>query len=122
MQQNSVFLREDDIIEIQVVGDQTSPSVKQMGETAIDLAVHLRAAGKPVLILDDLRQIGSVTPDGRHAVVTLAKTIDYDRLVMVGNGSLLRLGANLMLRAVGKAEKIKYFEDYEAAVHWLQQT
>ena len=118
---NEVFLNQDGIIEIRVVGNQTGTSVRAMGDAITTLVEQQRAAGKPVLILDDLRQIGKVTPDGRKLVAKLAKTLDYDKVVMVGNGGLLRLGANLILRATGKLDKVAYFDDYTTAVAWLLQ-
>lgn len=116
---NEVFLNQDGIIEIKVVGDQTAASVREMGKVISQLAEECRDRKQPVVILDDLRQMGAVPPEGRKTVVELGKTLDYDKIAMVGNGSVLRLGANLMLRATGKSHKVKYFEDYALAVTWL---
>lgn len=120
MQDNQVFITGDDIIEIQVVGDQSVESVDAMGVEVKRLAARLRAKGRRVLIIDNVLRLGQVSPDVRRRVAELGKVLDYDKLAMVGSGNVLRLGANLMLRAVGKDEKLKYFEDYQAAVAWLQ--
>jgi hypothetical protein len=63
--------------------------------------------------------IGKVPPAARKKVVERAKNIDYDKLAFVGNATILRLGANLILRAIGRGDKVKYFDDYGTAVVWL---
>ena len=116
---NKVFLNEHDIIEIHVVGDQTVKSIAAMGKEVDDLIVKLRAEDKTVLILDVLVDMGDVPPEGRKKVVELAKELDYDKTAMVGKSAVLRFGANLMLRATGRGDTVRYFEDYREATDWL---
>jgi len=118
---NRVFFREQDIIEIQVVGDQNAASVELMGRETSVLLTQLRARGKPCLVLDDLQHMGEVNAEGRKLVVELAKRLDFDRLAMVGKGGLLRIGTNLMLRATGRASKMHFFDNRDAAINWLLQ-
>ncbi|HET8669969.1 MAG TPA: STAS/SEC14 domain-containing protein [Candidatus Saccharimonadales bacterium] len=119
MASNKVFLRNNTIIEIHVIGDQTPASIEQMGKETEALLTRQREQGLPCLILDDLTRMRVVDPDGRKKVVELARQLDYDKTAMVGKGGLLRIGANLMLRAVGKAGKIRYFDDRRKALAWL---
>jgi hypothetical protein len=120
MPKNKVFINEDSLVEIQVIGDQTVESVKAMGEQALQLSLKQRAAGKRALILDNLLQMGShVPPEARKTVVELIKSYDYDKLAMLGKGGVLRFGANLMLQATGKGARVKYFDDREKCVAWL---
>jgi UDP-N-acetylmuramyl pentapeptide synthase len=121
MNPNRVFLNERGIVEIHVVGDQTMASVQAMGDEALRLAEKQRQAGKPALILDNLLQMGLVPPEGRKLVVDLIKSNNYDRLAMLGKGRLLRLGANLMLQATGKGNRVKYFEELSTCETWLQE-
>lgn len=118
--ENKVVLNDDGIIEIQVVGGQDLASVTAMGEKVKHLAASQRMAQQPVLVLDDILAMGDVPPDARKLVVELGKTTDYDRLAMLGRGGILRIGANLMLSATGKGEKVKYFDNREQAVAWLK--
>lgn len=120
MQGNKVFMKGHDVIEINVVGDQTVASVDTMGEEVMLLAEHQRALGKPVLVLDELSRMGAVPPDARQRVVDLARKYPIDKLAMVGHNDLLRIGANLMLRATGKHDHMRYFDDYDAALEWLR--
>lgn len=119
MADNKVFFRENDIIEIQVVGVQNIASVDVMGRDTSVLLTQLRAKGKPCLVLDDLTQMGEVDAAGRKKVVELGKHLDFDRCAMVGKGGILRIGANLMLHAIGRADKIRYFSSREEALAWL---
>jgi hypothetical protein len=117
---NKVYLNKHNCIEILVNGDQTAETVQIMADQAVKLGNVQRAAGNPVLILDNLTQIGAVPPDARKRVVELAKSLQYDKLAMLGKGTAIRLGANLMLQAIGKGRRVKYFDNYDKAIEWLQ--
>ncbi len=121
MSKNKVFMNNSDIIEIHVVGNQTPASVRMMGEQTAAFAEALRAAGKPVLILDDLRQMGTVPAEGRKIVVDFARDHDYDKFAMLGSDPILKFGANLLLQAIGKKDRVKYFDNPEQCLAWLLQ-
>jgi len=117
--QNKVYLDKDNIINIEVVGDQTVESVTEMGRQIEGLITEQRKVGKPSLILDNLLAMGDVGPEARQLVVDLAKRLDYDRTAMVGKGGLMKFGTNLMLRATGRSYRAKYFENLAEARSWL---
>jgi hypothetical protein len=118
---NRVFLTENGILEIVTVGPQNAASVEHMGRELEALITSQRAVGKPALVLDNLLELGPVDTEGRKLVVELGKRLDYDRLAMLGKGGMMRLGTNLMLRAIGKSYKLRYFDDRGKAVAWLKQ-
>lgn len=120
MADNKVFLRDDGIIEILVVGDQNAASIEMMGRQVSVLLTKQRAQGKACMVLDDLLQMGDVNPEGRKLVVDLGKRLDFDKLAMVGKGGLLRIATNLMLHATGRADRMRYFEDRGVALNWLK--
>lgn len=121
MAKNKVFLNQDGLIEIQVVGDQNAASIELMGRELDVLITRLKALDKPALVLDDLLQIGKVDAKGRKQVVDLGKNLNFDKLAMVGKGGLLRLGANLLLSAIGRGDKMRFFNDRAPAVEWLRE-
>ncbi len=117
---NKVYVNSDEVIEIEVIGDQNVASVELMGREINTLITQMKAVGKPCLLLDNLLQIGKVGPEARRKVVELAERLDYDRAAMLGQGGVMRFGANLMLRATGKTYKIQYFDSREQAIKWLK--
>jgi hypothetical protein len=118
---DTVFVTQEGIIEILVIGDQTVESVRALGDEAARLGHELETAGKPVVILDNLLRIGKVPPEARRVVVENIKRNEYDRLAMLGTNPLIKFGSNLMFQASGKKHILKFFDNREAAVRWLQQ-
>jgi hypothetical protein len=98
-----------------VIGDQTPESVTLMGEAT----KKFLETEKSKLVLDDITRIGNVGKEARQTVVDYGKMLSYDRLAMLGSNGLLQLGSNLMLAAVGKGNKVKYFQDRDKAISWL---
>lgn len=116
---NKVYLDDRGVIQIHVVGDQFEASVREMGEAAMRLAKRCERDRVPVLMIDNLMQIGEVPATGRKVVVEYGKKIEYNRLALLGKGHLLRLGANLLIQAIGKGDSVRYFEDEQQAMRWL---
>jgi hypothetical protein len=120
--QNKVYTNDEGILVIETVGPQTEESVNAMGDQARELIASLQAEHKAVLVLDDITQLGAVPPAARKVVISLGKTLLYDRLAMLGKkGSIIRIGANLLLGAMGKGDKAHYFDDRDVALSWLRQ-
>lgn len=119
MQNNRVFINDQGIIEIQVRGDQTVASVQAMGDQTMQLAGEQQAAGKPVLILDNLLEMGKVPAEARRRVVDLIKSNNYHKLAMLGSDPLLKFGANLLIQATGKSATVRYFDDRKTCDAWL---
>jgi hypothetical protein len=119
---NKIQLSADGFIEVWVVGDQTTETVREMGEKVAHYIAELRAAGRPVLVLDNLLHMGYTGSDARREVARLARTLHFDRVAMAGGDSLiLRYGTNLMLRAIGRPN-IRYFASLDSAREWLLLT
>lgn len=116
---NNVYLDTHQLLHITVAGDQTEASVQEMGEKVGHYIRQLRANDQPVLVLDNLKHLGRTTSEARREVARLARTLDFDRAAMVGDGTLvMRYGTNLMLRAIGRSN-VKYFSSLDAAQTWL---
>lgn len=118
---NQIFINEQDIVECVVIGDQTPQSVRTMGKKIEALLAELKSRGKPGYVLDNILGMGNVPPAGRNQVIALGKTLPYERLAMLGKGGILRLGANLIIRATGRSRKIRYFSDRSQAIRWLKR-
>ncbi|HSX00690.1 MAG TPA: STAS/SEC14 domain-containing protein [Candidatus Saccharimonas sp.] len=116
---NKVFVDADGLLQILVVGDQTQESVREMGEKLGFYVRQLRDEGRPVLVLDNLLQMGETTSEARGEVARIARGLDFDRGAMVGDNSpLMRHGTNLMLRAIGRSN-LRFFSNLDSAKRWL---
>lgn len=116
---NRVFINPAHVIEIHVIGDQTAESVIAMCDKVIQLIEKLGSQSRPIYIIDNLKAMGETTPDARSAVAYYAKNLHFNRVAMVGDGSIMmRLGTNLMLRAIGKSN-IRYFSSIDSALLWF---
>jgi hypothetical protein len=106
---------------IDVVGDQTGESVRAMGVLIAGEIEKLRSASQPVLVMDNLTNIGETPMEAVKAVAILARVLDYDRAALLdGKSALLRVTSNLLLKSIGRPNA-QYFSDVEAATAWLQQ-
>lgn len=112
---------ERDVVVCVVDGDQTISSIRAMGDDIANKLAELEKQHKPRLAIDDIRSIGKVPKEGQRQVVAFEKSLRYRKLAMVGKGGMLRMGANLLIRASGRNKKLRYFTDYEAALRWLKE-
>ena len=39
----------------------------------------------------------------------------------IGKGTGMRLGANLLIQAIGRGRHVRYFDDYNKAIKWLRR-
>lgn len=117
---NRVFINNKGFVECRVIGDQNLKSVTAMGQQIEALLSELENMRQPLLILDDITKIGRVPSNARKAVIQFVKNLQYDRLAMVGDNGIIRLGANLIFRASGRGKKVKFFSNHAQAVRWLQ--
>jgi hypothetical protein len=116
---NKVYIDSDGLLQIWVIGDQTAESVCEMGEKLALYARQLRDKHKPVLVIDNLIKMGNTTSEARREVARIARILDLDRGAMVGGGALpMRLGTNLMLKAIGRPN-MRYFSNMESAKRWV---
>ena len=117
---NRVYVTDDDIVELIVVGDQTVDSVHAMGDRAGELGRKQWADGKPSLLLDNLNQMGNVPPNVLSHVIQIARKLNYDKLAMVSGNKIIKATSNTVLAAIGKLGKVRFFDNRDAAVKWLK--
>lgn len=118
---NHVYINDDDIVELVVVGNQTVESVQKMGEEAARLARKQWASGKPALFLDNLFHVGNVPPRALRRVTQLGKTLQYDKLAMVSDKRVIIAMSNMVLRAIGKLGDVRFFKSRAEAIEWLKR-
>ena len=118
---DKVYINEYGLIEIIVHGDQTVESVNALADKTDDFVHKFHSEGKPALVLDNLMLLGNAPSNVRKTVIKRIRNAHIDKFAFVGTDRMLRLGSNLVLRAIGKGNSVKYFDDYGTAVTWLQE-
>lgn len=113
------FLNDNGILEIDSSGNKTASSIQASAEDIFALAKELRDAGKPVLILDDISQMGEMPPEAHKTFADITKAADFDRFALVGSDNIVRLGINLIAQSIGQPDKLKYFDSRDEAMAWL---
>jgi UDP-N-acetylmuramyl pentapeptide synthase len=121
MAQNNFFMNDTGIIEIITTGDRTASLIQSSARKIFKFTAELRKEGKPVLILNDISQMGELPPEAHKIFADITRAADYDRFALVGNDNIMRLGANLIAQAIGKSDKLKYFDSHDQATAWLQE-
>jgi UDP-N-acetylmuramyl pentapeptide synthase len=121
MAKNNFLLHDTGIIEIITTGDRTASLIQNSAKKIFEFTASLRKEGKPVLILNDISQMGELPPEAHKIFADISRAADYDRFALVGNDNIMRLGANLIAQAIGKSDKLKYFDSHDAAMAWLQE-
>ena len=113
------LLNDDGIIEVTTLGDRTASAIQASAKKIFAFASTLRDAGKPILILNDVSQMGTLPPEGHKIFANITGSADFDRFALVGNDNVTRLGANLIAQSIGRQDKLKYFDNHQDAREWL---
>ena len=119
MAENKVFVGEDGFIHNVYSGDQDYASVKAVEMEDRRFAQELRAAGKPVLVVADLRQMGKSTPDSRKAAREALDVGFFDRIAVTGGSAFLRHLSNFIITASRHSDRARWVGTEEEAAEWL---
>ena len=116
---NKIYLGEDGIINGIYAGDQTEETIKNGTEEFTKLIDEVRSEGKKAFLLVDLTSVGHQDSNARKAGVEGFLSMRYDKIAMFGGSPFLRNVANLIVKAIGRTDKVKFFKTQEEAVKWL---
>lgn len=119
MAKNNFLLNDNGIIEVTTTGDRTASLIQSSATQIFAFVAGLRKAGKPILILNDVSQMGELPPEALKIFAEITKNADFDRFAMTGSDPTLKLGVTLVAQAIGKPGKLQYFETYDEAAEWL---
>lgn len=116
---NLVRINHDNLIEVIFRGDQTQETVAAVVQAGKMLADRLRRQGSPVLVLANLEDLGNSDANARRAVAKSLKELTYDRVAAYGAPKFVEKVASLVVRAIGREDKVKVFKSRQDAVSWL---
>lgn len=122
MAENRVFVGTDGFIHNVYAGDQDYASVKAVEMEDRRFAEELRATGKPVLVVADLRQMGKSTPESRKAAREALDVGFFDRVAVTGGGAFLRHLSNFIIMASRHSDRARWVATEEEATEWLARS
>ena len=115
--QNKVFINDEGIVEVIIIGDQTETTFKHIYYEAVPLIEKLRADKKPVLGLVDMSQETSYSLASDKAALELIESVDYDKLAMC-NAPHFKVTEGIIM-ATGRSNNTKLFKNRDDALAWL---
>jgi hypothetical protein len=115
----TVTLEPEGYVCVALIGDQNYQTIDELYHETVKYVDQLRGAGKPLLGLVDLsKQTGFNTGSNKAALESLSK-IEYDRAALVSDNKLFADLAQMIIQALGKNDRTKFFTTTEEAVPWL---
>jgi len=116
---NKNFVSSDGFLHNIYVGNQTVIVLKKVLQDLMVLTEQMRNEGKSVLILTDIRKLGTVNVHARIFAVDFIKQIDFDKVAIFGNRLILEQMVNFIILASGRGFKMRYFTNITDAKNWL---
>lgn len=116
---NRHFIGEEDLIYLDLIGDQNGNTVKKIGEDIAALAQIQRAKGKQILILTSISKVGKTPLSSRTAGLETIKKMDFDKAAIWGSSIVAQEVANFVITASGRGFKIKLCSSEQEAKDWL---
>jgi hypothetical protein len=116
---NSVSLHPDGYIEVIIRGDQNYMTYDQLRGQIEKFINKLQFEKKAILGLVDLTNIKSINPSSNKGAFELLEAFPYQKVALFGCNTAVAKVTNLIIQAIGKADKTKIFSDEELALKWL---
>lgn len=76
-----------------------------------------------VMVLLDINELEIVTSGAKQNYINaLTSNVEFaKKLAFLGSGLKVRVLANFMIRGLNLEEKVRYFEDEDEVIKWLQE-
>ncbi|HJZ05002.1 hypothetical protein A2634_01760 [Candidatus Amesbacteria bacterium RIFCSPHIGHO2_01_FULL_48_32] len=117
---NQVFLGEDGFIHNIVQGDQDATAAQYIHDQTVKLASQLSVSNRPIKILSDLTDIGKVDSNARRIASNIIQETEVNKVAIFGGNRLMRHMVNLVIKATGKTDRVRYFDAFDQAISWLK--
>lgn len=115
----SVTAEPEGYICVALIGDQTYQTIDDLRAETESMVEKFRMEGKRLLGLVDLnQQTGFNTGSNKAALEALSK-IQYEKAALVSNNKLWGELAVMIIKALGKNDRTKFFQSREEAIPWL---
>ncbi len=117
---NTIELQSDGILMSVYQPVQTYEAIHDVTLETQKLIEKVRAEGKPVLILIDIRQVTTQDIGARKAALEGITNLRFDKMAVFGATLFIKHVTKFILQMSGKSDFIRYFETQDEAVRWLK--
>jgi hypothetical protein len=104
---------------ISLIGDQTYQTIDELRQETLKYVDRFKMESKPLLGLVDLSQQTGFNTGSNKAALEALSQIDYERAALVSDNELFGSLAQMIIKALGKDDRTKFFKTREEAVPWL---
>ena len=120
-QHYKVYINDEDIIETKYYEDLDVETITKVIEFYNEFSRKLTSENKQVRILVDYSAGGgNSSTEARKIAVEGINKLSFYKLAIFGGSTYLRILTNLVIKAIGRGQKIKYFKSRKEAVMWLK--
>jgi len=116
---NQVFLGDDGFIHHVIEGDQDAATTQYLRDQTVKLASQLSVLPRPIKILSDLTGIGKADSNARRIASGIIQDIKLDKIAIFGGNRFMKHLVNLVVKATGKEDRVRYFDSKDQAIAWL---
>lgn len=117
---NTVFINNDNIIEIILQGELSEASLTVEVEKAYKYADELRSKNLPVLIITDITGVTKITEDARKYLLSNKIEMKPSKNALVGKEGVIKNLFNF-LNLVRRDNTIKFCSTRQEAEKWLNR-
>ncbi len=117
MEDTKIYLDKKKIVHIDFAGHLTYDKVKQILHKIEGFAERL---GKPVLILCDMKGLGSDSVGSRVATAEAARSSAWRKIAFVDAPTFLRITISWIIRGAGVGQRARVFDSKKEAEEWLR--
>lgn len=115
-----MYMGDGGLIHVDVVGDQMYESVRKTADQIEENIKAVKKQNKKAYVLVSLNKMGKQDSGARKAGQEGFNFMHYDKIAIFSTNLFLKNVANLVAKAIGKTERVKFFKNQEEAVEWLK--
>jgi len=114
-------LRDEDRVMTTLSGDLNLKTLKPVLKNVDKHFLILKGQNKMALLLVDVMQLEIVRLDSKKHGVQWLRRKHFDRISVYGSSTFMRYFVKMLVRAIAIGNNMRYFNDRESAVSWLNQ-
>lgn len=118
--QNKVELGDGNLVCIELRGQQTGESIREVNHRAQELIVGHGLTNPNFLM--DISTVGKSDSQSRKAGNEMIKSLEFNKMALFGAKGFIKQLAALVIKASGKSATVRQFDTVAEAERWLAET